>query len=195
MKGLPMVKKKILLLLAVIFVLVLGISCYFFRGRKVYRISARGLEFKELLYLSDFRLPSDHYSWTCPSSVTVSNQTFKIDQEHFDIKSPDGGEVASFSVGICPSAGEALDVLCDQVVRATYSVLELAWRYRISQDAQGNMLFEYHPLGENCFTPSRGDFSRTYGNVAVKIRLNCEKCSLSAKDFALPLLEAGASKR
>ena len=194
MKGLPMVKKKILLLLAVIFVLALGISCYFFRGRNVYRISARGQEFKELLHLSECRLSSECYTWTCPSnnSVTVSNQTFKIYDPYnegwrFMLNKQNGERMADCRIWTASSSEVALDVICSMVMNnCTAPTSYMADKFSVCRDSKGNVMLEHHK--KICFL-------RTYGNLAVKIKLYSPVESLSAKDFAQALIEAGASRR
>ncbi len=209
-KGLPMVKKKIILLLAALAVLALGISYYFFRGRDVYRISERGLELKEAVGLLDFHGSTDRYTWSCPTSVVVSNQAFKLEGIKteaiwksesffsFYLSGQDGSRVASCTIDVASSDERALDLICDRMMfgctaptAATISDLS------VKRDAQGNVIFQSLDRNKNGggLTLRHRWVFRTYGNLAVNVTVFHRACSTSAKDFAQALIEAGASRR
>ena len=60
-------------------------------------LTNEGRQLKTMLQLTDFNGPTNRYTWVCPPSVTLSNQTFRtsrIDQRdklfEFDLLRTDG---------------------------------------------------------------------------------------------------------
>ena len=191
--------KKIILLLSVLALSALVVCCLFHWGNG--GLTERGRRFKAELGLDDFRGPGDRYTWTCPSSVMVSNQTFKTADVTFNgkvwrfgLKTQDGVEKAVALVYIASSADAAVDELCnhlERLQRADYMIRKCS----ASKDERGNVLLQRSPRLFGVTGLSSLEYHRTYGNLFIEVMVPTRCPALCAKDFALPLLEAGASKR
>lgn len=194
-----------------------------FSKERLARFSERGLRLKAELGLSDFHGPSERHVWKCPLSVTVSNQTFKISnvKRHpkcnayfFDVGSEAEGmfkRVCGCEVCVARTPEIALDYMCG--ILADLNTVLTSNAYNVELDEKGNALIEEKELlplndividgcGNPRYAKDKGPvviptrFKRTYGNIYMEIRLKIgAKDVPCAKDFALPLLEAGASKR
>ena len=223
-------KKTIFILLTVAALALIGYCCYWWlddglpkrcvaRGRSPESLRRDVARLKAELHLSDFRGPSERYAWKCPSSISVSNRTFKIS----NVTKHPSREAYAFEVGneiegvgkcVCDCWVYAARYPEAALDRMLYDILlnVTAWPRRrlvAELDEKGNVLVAektwqlrdvYSEDGqrvgrvEDVVDPRR--FKRTYDNIYMKIDMEREAKDVPcAKDFALPLLEVGASRR
>ena len=163
-----------------------------------------GQRLKTALQLDDFTGPTNRYVWVCPSNVTISNLTFttgRIRQRggilNFDLLGPNDFVVGGGEVETSPSAKDALDAICDRLMLCCSAPVETVRSARhVERDNHGNVILKGLGRGENGGVVwDRGGIFRTYGNLYVNIFINTNRTSLSALDFALPLIHAGLQTR
>lgn len=167
-------------------------------------LTNEGRQLKTMLQLTDFNGPTNRYTWVCPPSVAISNQTFRtsrIDQRdklfEFDLLRTDGLAMASCEIEMAKSSEEALDMICDRIVMGcTAPIQGVGTVWRVERDEKGNVLLESRSWDENgSVGRDRSLFYRTYGNLYIRVAINAERTTLGAWDFAIPLVNAGLQTR
>lgn len=173
-------------------------------GSSCFGLTNDGRKLKEAFRLTNFSGPTNRYAWVCPSNVTISNLTFttgRIRQRggilNFDLLGPNDFVVGGGEVETSPSAKDALDAICDRLMLCCSAPVETVRSARhVERDNHGNVILKGLGRGENGGVVwDRGGIFRTYGNLYVNIFINTNRTSLSALDFALPLIHAGLQTR
>lgn len=180
-------------------VLLLGLFTFYCRG-----LTSSGRLFKQALQLENLSGPTNRYAWTFPSTFSISNQTFQAgmcrqDRDYFDVGlvESNGTVVGSCVVRIATSAGDALDMICDQIrlgCAAPVQISSSVWH--VERDGLGNVLFKSRFRdGNGVVAWDRSIYYRTYGNLYVRVAINSERTAFNSWDFALPLILGGLKNR
>ncbi|MCQ2395052.1 MAG: hypothetical protein MJ249_12280 [Kiritimatiellae bacterium] len=173
-------------------------------GSSCFGLTNDGRKLKEAFRLANFSGPTNRYAWVCPSNVTVSNQVFtfgRIWQSegmfYFDLLSADGTRLGNCAGKIAVSSEEALNAMCDRMMygcAAPVETVRSAWP--VDRDPQGNVVLKSYGRGESGEVVwDRSEIFRTYGNLYFNVSIKTNRTSLSALDFALPLIHAGLQTR
>ena len=173
-------------------------------GSSCFGLTNDGRKLKEAFRLTNFNGPTNRYVWVCPSNVTVSNQVFTLGRSWqregmfiFDLLSADGTRLGDCVGGIAVSSEGALNAMCDHIMYGCAAPVETVRSANlVERDTQGNVVLKSFGRGENGGVVwDRSEIFRTYGNLYFKVYVNTNRTSLSALDFALPLIHPGLQAR